>query len=85
MELYIFTSITCTKCPAIKKKITRFAKKLNIKLSVVNVDHWEMKAIAAYHDVMTLPTILAVDENEVELKRWCDVVPNVSELKYFLK
>lgn len=83
MTLYIFTSNTCSKCLAIKKEIIKIATKLNINIQdvIIGSENWHANSIAAYYSVMGIPTIIAFDNNQNELQRWCNFVPTLKNIE----
>jgi len=83
MNLYIFTSDTCPKCSAVKKEITQIATKLSIKIEnvIIGDKSWQQNYIAAYLNVLTVPTIIAFDMYKYEIARWCNFVPTIKEIE----
>ena len=76
----LFTQESCPKCPAAKEVISEIKKDgISVKEYDVKGDPDAMSE-AAFHEVMSTPTIIVVDENDVEVKSWRTKVPAKEEI-----
>jgi len=79
MKLKIFWQKNCPNCPKAKE----LGRKLENVLTVqyFDVDSVDGLAEASYHDIMSTPSVVIVDQNGHELKAWRGTVPYLEEVK----
>ena len=73
MKLKLFTSQTCPNCPPAKE----FAEKIKSKIEVeyFDIDTSNGLAEAAMYGVMSVPSLVLVDNEDNELELWRGEVP----------
>jgi len=79
MKVKIFWQENCPKCPEAKKIGKEIGNEL--KVEYFNVDSVDGLAEASYHDIMTTPSVILVDQFDCEIKSWRGTYPNIKELK----
>ena len=80
MKLKVFTQDNCPNCPPAKE----IGKKLEDKgfaVSYHDIRSLEGLSEATFHDVLATPSMVLVDDNDVELHSWRSDVPSFDEVK----
>ena len=79
----IFTKAHCPKCPA-AKEIGAELKKEGVSVSNYDLDTIDGLAEAAFHSILSTPSIVIEDEEEREVISWRGEVPTLQEVKQYL-
>lgn len=81
MKLIKFGASWCLPCKNLESRL----KKINLTIDLTSYDVEEEIELTEKWKVRNVPTVILVDENENEVKRWVgNFEPNV-ELKEFIK
>jgi len=78
MMLKVFTQPGCPRCPAAKKVIAQVEDKFKIEFYDIKTEDGLAEALS--FDVMTTPSIVAIDEKDKVVKEWLGEAPSVEEL-----
>lgn len=84
MKLKIFTKAECPNCPAAKE----MGKQLETKGAIVewfDMDEEEGLSEAVYFDVLSTPSLIITDEDDLEVKAWRGDVPSINDIQNELK
>ncbi len=81
----LFTKPNCARCPQARALLDAEANETDAKVERFDVSTDEGLAEAAFHEVIATPTILVLDEDEVELVGWRGEVPSASLLREALQ
>lgn len=81
MKLIKFSASWCMPCKNLESRLN----KLNLTIDLVSYDVEEEVELTEAWKVRNVPTVILVDDNGIEIKRWVgNFEPNV-ELKAFIK
>ncbi|MDI6855909.1 MAG: hypothetical protein QMD21_03890 [Candidatus Thermoplasmatota archaeon] len=80
MLLKLFWKEGCKKCEQAKE----ICRASSIEVAEFNIDTVEGLAEACYHQVTLTPTIVLVDDNDKELKKWQSILQAKEELKHLI-
>ena len=78
----IFTKAHCPKCPAAREIGTEL-KKEGVPVFNYDLDTIDGLAEAAFHSILSTPSIVIEDEEEREVISWRGVVPSLQEVKQY--
>ena len=77
MKILKFTAPWCGQCRVLSKNLKGFDV---CEVIEYNVEDDNNQEIVENYSIMSLPTMVLIDENGVEVKRWNGIV-NVNDLK----
>ncbi|MBW1971988.1 MAG: hypothetical protein DRG20_04835 [Deltaproteobacteria bacterium] len=80
----IFVKPGCHFCPA-AEKIGEILKSEGFPVFHYNIETPDGLAEAAFYSVMATPTIILEDESETTVAQWRGVVPQLDEIKSYLR
>jgi hypothetical protein len=85
-EIKLFWQKDCGKCPTAKNVLTELEKvgKVNVKIKSFDVGTLDGMTEAAFHEVLSTPTMIVVDNDENELAAWRGEPPTLEELENVL-
>ncbi|MBO8138874.1 MAG: thioredoxin family protein [Thermosipho sp. (in: Bacteria)] len=81
MKILYFKNDKCSVCGAVYPKVKNIAEKYSLEFEVIDV--LEKPEIAGQHLVLTVPTVLIIDENNQELARFSRNF-SISEITNFI-
>ena len=84
MNIKIFTQENCPNCPAVKA-IGEKLEKEGCSISYNDIMSIEGLSESVYHNVLSTPSIVIVDDNNNELHSWRTDVPKIDEILEKLK
>lgn len=79
MEVKVFIKEDCPRCPAAKRAVTGLAN-----VSIYDVDSIDGLAEAAFHGVLSTPSVLVFDSAGHEVAGWRGEAPDPSALHHVL-
>lgn len=82
MKLLKFSAVWCASCKSIEPKIKQI---IESGATVESIDINENQELAKKYSVRSLPTMIVVDENGEEIKRFVGSTSNFSEISELLK
>lgn len=80
MKVKFFYKKDCPKCPAAKEVMAQVSH----PVEAYSLDEVDGLAEAAYHNVMSTPTVLILNEQEQEIASFRGEVPSKQELEKWL-
>jgi thiol-disulfide isomerase/thioredoxin len=80
MLVKVFTQKGCPKCPKAKETAKRLEKK-KIPVSYFDIQTIDGLAEAQFHQVLSTPAFVIVDENDKEIASFRGEVPSTQEIK----
>jgi len=84
MNLKIFTKDNCPNCPP-AKAIAENLEKKGFSISYYDLGSLDGLSEAVYHDIMSTPSMVIVDDNNKEVHSWRGDVPSIEDIKEKLK
>lgn len=81
MKILYFKNDKCSVCGAVHPKVKNIAENYSLEFEVIDV--LENPEIAGQHLVLTVPTVLIIDENNQELARFARNF-SISEITNFI-
>ena len=78
MQIKVFWQDNCPNCGPAKDVVNLFKDKINI--NSFNINDVDGMAEAAFHAVMSTPSVLIVDNHDRELKSWRAIVPTSDDI-----
>jgi thioredoxin-like negative regulator of GroEL len=82
MKILYFKNDRCSVCGAVHPKVKNIAEKYSLEFEVIDV--LENPEIAGQHIILTVPTVLIIDENNQELARFARNF-SISEITSFIE
>lgn len=82
MQIKMFWQDNCPNCGPAKDIVKQFKDKIDI--NYLNINDIDGMSEAAFHAVMSTPSILIVDDDEKELKSWRAEVPTYNDITEIL-
>ena len=85
-EIKLFWQKDCAKCPSAKNVLDELEKvgKVNIKVTTYEITTLDGMTEAAFHEVMSTPTTIIVDDDENEVAAWRGDTPTLKDLENIL-
>ncbi len=85
-EIKLFWQKDCAKCPTAKNVLGELEKvgKVEVKITSYEISTLDGMTEAAFHDVMSTPTTIIVDDDENEVASWRGDAPTLQELENVL-
>ena len=85
-EIKLFWQKDCAKCPSAKNVLDELEKvgKVNIRVTSYEITTLDGMTEAAFHEVMSTPTTIIVDDDENELAAWRGDAPTLKDLENIL-
>lgn len=83
MIIKIFWQESCSRCPPIKE----LGKKLEtegIKIEYHDINTADGLAEAMFHDVLSTPSLIMIDEQKKEIAAWRGETPDIKMVRKFL-
>lgn len=84
MKIKIFIQDNCPNCPSAKKSAKRL-KKDGFNVEVYNISTVDGLTESLLHDVLSVPSIVVVNDNDTEIKSWRVGLPTIDELTREIK
>ncbi len=79
MKIKIFWQKNCPRCPEAKNVGKQLEKEAEVQY--FDVDSVDGLAEASYYDIASTPSIVALDNNDKEIKIWRGNVPGMEEIR----
>jgi len=83
MIVKIFWQENCSHCPSAKKLGEKLETE-GIKVEYYDVNAPDGLAEAMFHDVLSTPSLIIIDDKKKELAAWRGETPTVENIKKFL-
>ena len=82
-HIKIFVKAKCPKCPA-AKEIGMELKREGLPVSHYDLDTIDGLAEASFYSILSTPSFIIEDEEEMEVASWRGMVPTLQEVKQHL-
>ena len=82
-SLKIFTKAKCPRCPAVKE-IGVELRNEGVLVFNYDLETIEGLAEASFYSILSTPSLIIEDEDEMEVMSWRGVVPTLQEVKEHL-
>jgi len=79
MKIKIFWQKNCSRCPEAKNVGKQLEKEAEVQY--FDVDSVDGLAEASYYDIASTPSIVALDNNDNEIKIWRGNAPGMEEIR----
>ena len=78
----LFWQEDCIRCVSAKEVCNKLIKKnVPVKVKLYDISTIDGMTEAAFHEVITTPTTVIVDEDENEIKSWRGEAPTVNDME----
>ena len=77
----LFWQEDCLRCNTAKEVVNKLVLKKNVPVKLFDISTIEGMTEAAFHEVISTPSMIVVDEDDNELNSWRGEAPTLDELE----